>query len=92
MSAARHRQHLLLAARQRAGELRAALGQHREVPVRASQILGEAAAAATRVGAQAEVLLDGEVHEGAAALRHVRDAAAHHVFGRPAGDRAPVEA
>ena len=50
------RQHLLLAARQRAGALLGALLQHREVPEHRLEVLRHAVGVAARVGAHAQVL------------------------------------
>ena len=46
---------------------------------------------AARDGAELQVLLDRHGGEGAAALRHMRDAETDDVFGRPAGERLAVE-
>ena len=63
----RHREHLLLAARQRAGQLAAPLEQPREVGERRLEHrLGRHAG----VRHQGEVLLDGQVGEHRATLRH----------------------
>ena len=64
------RQHLLLAAGQRAGALRAALGkprENREHPVAVLLAVGAAAA----IGAEIEVLAHRHVGKDAAAFRHV---------------------
>src|SRR5207245_6222419 len=89
---ARDGQHLLLAAGERAARLLLALGEHWEVAVHALEVLRDTAAPAPRVGAQAQVLLDGEVHERAAPLGRVADAEPHQVFRRAPVDALPREA
>ena len=86
------REHLLLAARERAGLLAVALLQAREIAVDALDVGGDLAAVAARHGADLQVLLDGLARERAAALRHMRDAEPHDVFGRACRDRLAVEA
>src|SRR6185503_15631994 len=71
--AAADRQHLLLAARQRTGALRASLGQTREDREYASAVL-LAALAAAAVGAEIEVFADRHVREDTPALGHVDQA------------------
>src|SRR5256886_9969448 len=63
-----------------------------EVAVHALEVLRDAAAPASRVGAQAQVLLDGEVHERTAPLGRVADAEPHQVFRRAPVDALPREA
>ena len=46
---------------------------------------------APRRRAQAQVVDDREAREDSPALRHVRDPQCDDIFGRPAGDRPPVE-
>src|SRR5213592_1272715 len=89
---ARDGQNLLLAAGERAARLLLALGEHGEVAVHALEVLRDTAAPAPRVGAQAQVLLDGEVHERAAPLGRVADAEPHQVFRRAPVDALPREA
>src|SRR6266478_2700518 len=88
----RDRQHLLLAPRERARLLPAALGEDREIPVDLLVVLAEARLLPPRVGSEAEVLLDAQVHERAATLRGVGDAEAHDVLGGLAVDPLAVEA
>ena len=88
-------EHLLLAARQRARELRAPPVQH------GKQAIGllharvepapEVAAAGQSVAAQLEVVEHGEVGEDAPPLRHQRDTRAEDRLGRLAGHVAPLE-
>ena len=68
-----HRQHLLFAARQRAGELAAPFGETREARVRDLLDLVQGAA---RERAHAEVLAHGQVREDALALGHEAEARA----------------
>src|SRR5215470_18799876 len=81
-----HREHLLLAAGQRAGLLAAPLGEDGKVRAHAIHVGGEHPAVAAHVGAQAQVLLHTQVHEGAAPLRRVGDAEADDVLGGLAVD------
>ena len=55
---ARHREHLLLAAGERAGLLAAPLVEAREVAVHALEVRVDRAAVLARVGAEPQVLLD----------------------------------
>ena len=76
-----HRQHLLLAPAEAAGLLAATLaeaGEHREPVVDVRADLG---AVLAHVGAGLEVVLDRQLGERAAALRHVGDAVAHDRLG-----------
>src|SRR2546425_6401556 len=70
---AAEREHLLLAARERAGRLCAPLAELREVAEHPRGVVLEAVAAAARVGAEAEVLPDGELADDPAPLGYVRD-------------------
>jgi hypothetical protein len=81
---AAHRDHLLLAARERPCELLAALVQAREQAVYAVEVLAEVGAAA-QVRAQLEVLAHTERSEEPAVLRHDRDAPLDPVRRRDAG-------
>ena len=76
------RDHLLLAPRQRAGDLPQAFLDPREEREDARQILVELGAATARIGAHFEVLVDRHAREQAARLQHRGDAAAH-PLGRP---------
>src|SRR5438132_11505193 len=76
---AREGEHLLLASAQRSGLLAAPFREPRKVGKDAFELGLDRAA--PRVGTEAEVLPDGELREGAAALRHVRDAEAGDVVG-----------
>ena len=82
---AREREHLLLAARERARLLGPALLQPREVVEHAAEVVAQRAAAGVR--AETEVLPDGELDERAAALRHVRDAEPRGRLGAAARER-----
>ena len=85
------RQHLLLAARQRAGLLVEARLQDGKVLVDHLAVALDRRLVGARVGGNAQVLVDAEVGEGAAAFRYVADAAAHDLLRRHADDRAAVE-
>src|SRR5216684_2570258 len=86
------RQHLLLAPRERARLLSAPLGEDREVPVDLLVVLTEARLLPSGVGAEPQILLDGQIHERAAPLVGVRDPEAHDVLGGLAVDSLAVEA
>jgi hypothetical protein len=88
---AAHREHLLLAAGKRSRLLPAALLQPRKVAVDALEILLHGGLVAARVGAEPEVLLGGESHEGTAPFRHVGDAVPRDGLGRLAADGVAVE-
>ena len=83
------RQHLLLAAREIAGEA-VALAQAREVGVDEVDIAVDFLVA-TRIGADLEVFEHGHVGDDAPALHDLEDAAAHDLFGILVGDRLSVE-
>jgi|GEM_PF-3559823 len=74
---ARDRQHHLLAARQASRPLAPALRQHREQRAHALHVLRDGFGIAARIGADEEVLLDGERGEDLPALRALDDAGAH---------------
>ena len=82
-------QHLPLAAGQRAGRRRGALGQAREQLVDLGQAVAPAAPAPQ--AAEPQVLLDGQLGDHTAALGHVGDPAAHDLLDRLPADVAPVE-
>jgi hypothetical protein len=84
----RDRQHLLLAAGQRAGVLGALVAQHREQRPDAV----DRRRAAARVGAQQQVVLDAERAEHLAPLGHLDDAAHHALARRLAADVGALEA
>jgi hypothetical protein len=84
------RQHLLLAARQKARRLRPALLEHREIGIDDFEILGDARALAA-VGAHAQVFSDREVREHLAPLGHMRQAHAHDPVGVHPVDPGAVE-
>ncbi len=83
-----HRQRGLLPAGHRPGQLRAPFAQHREAVVDAVERGGVAAAvpAAQGVGAEPQVLLDGQPGEHLAALWDVAHARRHALLRRPSGD------
>ncbi len=83
-------QHLLLAARQRARLLGTPIGEPRERLVPQGEIHVDLAVA-THVGAGAQVVLDREIGERAAALGHLGDAEAHDRIGRALDDALPHE-
>src|SRR5581483_3297650 len=80
------------AARQRTGLLGAALLEAREIAIDPVDVVSDRAAAAACHRADLEILLDGLAGKSAAALRHMRDAEPHDVFGGAAVDRLVVEA
>ena len=81
------RDHLLLAARQGAGELLEPLLDAREEREDAGQIFVELGSAAPRIGAHLEIFVDRHAREKAARLEHRRDAAAHPLGGADALQR-----
>src|SRR5690606_25403535 len=86
------REHLLLAAAQRAGLLTPPLAQPREIVVDALEIRGHRRSVLARDRGEAKILLDGQADEGAAPLRNVRDPLSNDLFGGQAADRSAVEA
>ena len=80
------RQHLLLAARQRARLLPATFFQFRKIAVDDLEIGGDVRPITSRMRAEAKVLLNREFLKGAPAVRYVRDAAARNIFGLAAVD------
>ena len=68
------REHLLLAAGKAAGRLVAPRREPGKDAVPVVERAADRALVAQRVGAEREILLHGEIHEGAAPLRDVRDA------------------
>ena len=83
-------EHLLLAARQRAGGLRAALGQHREQRIDPLQIARAVGAGARQHGAHPQVLGDRERGENLAPFRHLAEAKLADLVARPAGNVLPA--
>src|SRR3954451_7041966 len=65
--------------------------QHREVLVHALDIGNDVLLVAAGDGAELQVFLHRHGGEGAAALRHMRDAETDDVFGRLAGERLALE-
>ena len=80
-----HRDHLLLAARERARQLRAALVQQREEGVDTLEVLLAALAVAVQVRTHLQVLEHRHRPEEATILGHDRHAAADPVARRPSG-------
>jgi hypothetical protein len=81
---------MALAARERAGQLRAPLAQHGKELEDRLQPLGPPASGLRAVGAHLEVLQHAERGEDLAALGHVGDAAPGAHVGRPAADVRPA--
>ncbi len=81
-------EHLLLAAGERPGRLPAALPEHREERENALEVGGHAGPVAAGVGADRQVLLDGEAREDLAALGREAHAAGDELPGR--AGRRPV--
>src|SRR5262249_32830673 len=86
------RDHLLLTARERAGELASALAQDGEGPVDALEALAAPRAHRRRVAADLEILLDGHRREEAAARGDQGDPVAAELVGRDRGEITPAEA
>ena len=82
-------EHLALAAGEHVGERGPPVGERREQVVDPLEVLGPHPAAATEA-TEAEVLLDGQLGDDAAALGHVRDPETGHQLGRGAGQLAAV--
>ena len=78
---ARHGQHLLLAARERAAGLLEPLAQAREDVEHAVEVARDTGLVAAGPGAEAEVLAHGEVAEDAAPLGHLGHAEPHTALG-----------
>jgi hypothetical protein len=85
------RQHLLLAAGQGAGLLLHALLEPRKVAEDPLELVPDPLLVLAGVGGNAQVLIDGERREGAAALRHVGDPEPHDLLGRHAAQVLAVE-
>ena len=84
------RHHLLLAARERLGQLMAALAQHRELLVLLLERLGDGGAVGLGVGAHPQIFFDGHGAEQLAPLRHLGEARAHDGRRGQAADGAAV--
>src|SRR4029079_14288830 len=76
---------------QRAGLLAKALLQHREMLVHALDVGDDAGLVLAADRAELQVLLDRQRREGAAALRHMRDAEPDDAFGGAPGERRTLE-
>ena len=85
-------EHLLLAARERARLLAPPLGEPREIAEHALEVLPHRAPVGADIGAEAQVLLDRQIGEGAAPVGHMRDAEARDRLGRKAADRPAARA
>src|ERR1700674_2003777 len=83
--------HLLLAARQGAGELARALREPREQVIDPGESLREQPARLRDEGADAQIVLDGELGKQPAVFRHMRDAALDDAMRRQAGERRALE-
>src|SRR5262249_42873925 len=81
----------LLAAGERASLLPPPLGEPREIAIDALEIGADLRAVAADIGAEAEILLDAELHESAAAVRYMGNAEARDLLGREARDVASAE-
>ncbi len=86
------RQHLLLAARQRPSLLSAPFLEARKMRVHLLDIRGDAGPVVADHRAELQVFFDRDAQKCAAAFRHVGDAEAHDILGRPAGDPLAGEA
>ncbi len=64
----------------------------REISEHALEVLPDAALVGAGVGAKAKVLLDRQIGEGAAPVRHMRDAEASNGLGRKRPDRLAAKA
>src|SRR5258706_863783 len=78
-------EHLLLAAAHAAGELLAALGEPRKGLEAERQVVGDVRARRGAVGAEQQVLFDGQAREQPPAFRHQRDTEVDDLFGRAPG-------
>ena len=77
-------EHLLFAAAHRAGELAAALGQHREGLVAEGKVVRQLRPRRAAIRAEGQILLDGEPREQAPPLRHHAHPVLHHLArGQP---------
>ena len=90
-AAAGERDHLLLAARERARRLVGARRDHREELGHPAELLGAPGARGPVVAAEPDVLAHAEVGEEPPALQHVADPALDDPVRGQAGDRAPLE-
>ena len=86
ISARAERQHLLLAAAHRAGELRAALGEPREGLEAELEIGLDLRARLRAERAEQQILLDGQTRKQPAAFRHQRDAEIDDLLGGEADE------
>src|SRR5215467_963104 len=85
------RAHLLLAARQRAGELVAPFREAREQLVDPAEALGEMFPRLRYIGADAQILLDTQFWKQPAVFRHLGNAARDDAEGWHVVERAPLE-
>src|ERR1700727_2860734 len=88
---ARDRQHLRLAARQRSRLLAAPFGEAWEQTEHAIEILADALPIGAHIGAEAQVLLDGEINKRAAPIWHMRDPKTGDVLSRQRPDWAAAK-
>ena len=89
---ARHRQHLLLAARQRAGGLGPAFFQGGEPREQRLEVAGDRGMVAAQIGAGSQVFGHRHLRKHQPVLRHQGDAAADDAIGRLADQLVAVEA
>ena len=89
---ARHRQHLLLAAGQRARNLPDAFAQHREHGEHVLLALPNLLLVGAQEGAHSQVLPHRQASEDAPALGNLHDATSDHVVGRDVGEHLTLEA
>ena len=87
----RHRQHLLLAARERAGQLLAPPAQRREALIHALDVGQHVGLVAALIGARREVLPDAHLREHQPVLGHQRDARRDDAGRRLADKLAAIE-
>src|SRR5690606_32063574 len=85
------REHLLLAARERARLLVPTFAQAGKAFVHPLDVLGHGPLVASHIGAEPQVFLHAEAREGAPAVGHMADAQAHHVLGRHADEFLALE-
>ncbi len=86
-----NRQHLLLAARQRAALLPRAVAQDGKQPMHAIEIARDGHRVAAAVRAHLQVLAHGQAREDATTLGHVRQPARHHLVRGQRADVAALE-
>jgi hypothetical protein len=88
---ARHRDHLLLAARQRAGALIEPFGDARKQFQHSRQIFGDGAAVVPDIGAHRQILAHRHQRENTTRLGNRTDAGANDLMRRQSVDRAAIQ-